>query len=667
MKKNHIFFSTIKKHDINVNRLIRAKDVQCIKKGKHSLSYIQLHCGFDIETSTIGDRAYMYIWQMSINGFVIFGRHWDEFIELLDMIIDANKLTKHKRCLIWIANLSFEMQFMRKWLAVTDVFAKKERHPMYVIHKECIEFRDALLISGGSLADLAKKYTTTQKAVNDLDYDLIRTDKSNLSEKEIGYCANDVIILSEFSEYIWETFVIPHGFIPLTATQILRDEVTRGVPDVRELKQKIFNLTCGEHFYRFMIQYLYRGGYTHANIYAVGQVINDIISFDITSSYPWAMVSGMYPMSQFAPIKFNEKNLKTYSCIIIATFTNIKSTTNHSIESKSKCIELEGEVIDNGRVSSADKMTVCLTELDYKTYTEFYKWDSIDVIECLGAHKGKLPRYVVNPMIDHYMKKSELKRSGLSGSKEYAIEKGKVNSFYGMMVTRMVDSEITYVDNEWKTETGTLNYEKARRNLILSPFWGVWVCAIARRNLLSLVFEIGNDNIYNDTDSLYAKWSKRVIDIINKRNVDIKKQQISAFEHYNIDSDLCGDLGLFDYDGLYDFKTLGAKRYVKRNVWSGKVSSTIAGLPKKYFAGKPWQEVVNEFTDQMYVEHAYKLRAIYNDNEHGEKVTGYDGIESFMFEKSSVALVENDFTLRMDAIWMELILEILKEKGEYKP
>ena len=39
------------------------------KQGKNKHGYVELYCGFDIETYTTSDHyAYMYIWQFSIYG-----------------------------------------------------------------------------------------------------------------------------------------------------------------------------------------------------------------------------------------------------------------------------------------------------------------------------------------------------------------------------------------------------------------------------------------------------------------------------------------------------------------------------------------------------------------------------------------------------------------------
>ena len=57
-----------------------------IKQGKYSNNYWDLKCGFDIDTTTYIDRAYMYIWQIGINKKEIKKNTWEEFNDCLNII-----------------------------------------------------------------------------------------------------------------------------------------------------------------------------------------------------------------------------------------------------------------------------------------------------------------------------------------------------------------------------------------------------------------------------------------------------------------------------------------------------------------------------------------------------------------------------------------------------
>ena len=160
--------------------------------------YLLIGCGFDIETTKMEKNSYMYHWQMSYGNTVFLGRTWDSFIELIYKIKEKLKLKKNERLLMYIANLSFEFQFLRKRLPITDIMAKAKRNPIMIEIDGFIEVRDALAITGTKLATLAKNYCTTKKLVGDLDYSIKRNSKTEMTEKEKEYCINDVVILKEF-------------------------------------------------------------------------------------------------------------------------------------------------------------------------------------------------------------------------------------------------------------------------------------------------------------------------------------------------------------------------------------------------------------------------------------------------------------------------------------
>ena len=76
-------------------------------------------------------------------------------------------------------------------------FCEGKASTLYGIIDDCVEFRDILMITGGSLATLAKEYTNTQKLVGDLDYNVPRNYKTPLhsekiTDKDLQYCYNDV-------------------------------------------------------------------------------------------------------------------------------------------------------------------------------------------------------------------------------------------------------------------------------------------------------------------------------------------------------------------------------------------------------------------------------------------------------------------------------------------
>ena len=103
-------------------------------KNWRKITYYNIACSFDIETSSfyIDDekRACMYIWMLDINGAFVYGRTWDELIKLLSDISDFLGLCHDRRLVIYVHNLSYEFQWIRKHFEWYTVFSLREREPL---------------------------------------------------------------------------------------------------------------------------------------------------------------------------------------------------------------------------------------------------------------------------------------------------------------------------------------------------------------------------------------------------------------------------------------------------------------------------------------------------------------------------------------------------------
>ena len=664
--------------------------------------YIRICAGFDIETTNIVkyheieikhkngtteskrvyDRiaAYAYHFQFAINDNVLLVRTWNECIETLHFLNEYAK--KHAgRIIIWIANLSFEFQFLRKRIPISTVFAREMRKPMYFT-SDFLEFRDCLKLTASNLDYLSKHYCDTKKMVGDLDYTIIRNSKTPLTPEEEKYCINDVVILSEFANYCFTTYTDNGEKIPYTSTGIVRQMIKNNVESNAERKKKITNFISRAYIpskkkYIVDMQYLFRGGLTHANAYNANRIIKNVFGVDLRSSYPAVMLQEYYPMGVFTECRIKtdgkyitDNIINTKCCIFIAEFTNIRAKTHHTLESKSKIILPQNETerkaalskmkFDNGRLwKCSGKIKVFLTELDYDSYTKYYEWDCIEIIYSRCAPRGKLPEYLLQPLRDLYRRKDELKSQGADNkysplNSEYKIIKSRINAFFGMCCTRLmfVNPDYNNVAHVWEMRDSNKTLSALKRGAFLSPYWGIYIAGHARHRLCSVIMEIDgdktkNDVIYYDTDSIYFQNENnlKIIDAYNKR--------INAL---NSDFDMLGCFDFIDEKQYSDFKTIGAKRYLKRTA-DGKIIATIAGLNGDDFVKKYGEKSFENFSLSGFsldAECTNKNMCFYIDDECTDIVDG-----EMMHEYSCAVISEIGFKIKMLDVYENVIRDYI--------
>ena len=661
------------------------------------LKYFNVPAALDIETSSFynadGQKcAIIYEWTLGIFGTVMIGRTYEQLENVLHELSSVLDLNENKRLIIYVHNLSYEFQFIRKHFEWIKIFAVDNRKPVYAVTDMFIEFRCSYLLSGYSLDQVAKNLTTCKikKLIGDLDYSLIRHSTTPLTASEIAYCVNDVKIVMA---YIQERIISDNGVnnIPLTKTGYVRKYCrnkcfyTPGLPKAIDHKRQrykdlINTLTLQPDEYR-QLKRAFQGGFTHANPFYSNKTLEDVTSYDFTSSYPAVMVSEKFPMSAAERVTISSReefdhNLHNYCCLFDIEFYNLQSVKYYeNYISRSRCFYITKGVINNGRVVSAEVLRTSLTEVDFMIISQFYTWDRMRISNFKRYKRDYLPTDFIKAIIDLYQNKTKLK--GVAGSEaEYLKSKEMLNSCYGMTVTDIVRPNIIY-DHEWcDPETPDINeailsYNDNAGRFMFYP-WGVWVTAYARRNLFTGILEFSEDYIYSDTDSikcLNAADHAAYIDEYNKR---IIAQLKAACDYHHIPVELIAPktikgvekpLGVWDFDGHYTrFKTLGAKRYMVEYD-NGDLNITVSGLNKRVcvpYIKDNHSDPFEAFNDALYIPAAYtgKNTHTYIDEERSGIVTDYLGRSEHYQELSSVHLEAADYSLSISKEYADYIRNI---------
>ena len=564
------------------------------------------------------------------------------------------------------------------------MFFVAPRKPLYIEIDNNIILRCSYLLSGKSLANIGKELGC-KKLVGDLDYEKIRTPLTPMTDTETSYCLRDVKIVSE---YIAKK-IAQYGNvvdIPLTITGEVR----------HYCKSKL--LLDNKCLYHNHIKYCYptadvfellfkafSGGYTHANAVFVEEVLEQVHSYDFTSSYPAVMLLEKFP-TRFKPFKIRSiqvfnKFIENKACLFSVTFKRLQAKTTHHTLSRHKCNCTGHLACDNGRIIECDEVTTTITDVDYKILVKFYDFENIRINKFYYADYEYLPTEFVKCIIELYKNKTVLK--GIVGEEEnYLLSKGMLNSLYGMCVTNPVKGTILLVDDEYIEEEVNISQVLSRQaknsKTYLLYQWGVWVTAYARRNLLEGVLEFNTDCVYCDTDSIKSINVERHTDYIERYNRDVGKRLRQLAKRINIPFDDLNPqdkdgkrhlIGVWDYEGCYDrFKTLGAKRYLYQ--LGEKYNITVAGLPKKSVDYITQQDdPFNFFCDEMVIpkEHSYKQTHTYIDELREGVVTDYLGVEYRYSQKSCIHIEKTSFKCNLLEEFIELIGGISISQYSGKP
>lgn len=678
-----------------------------IPKDKETIEYLNIECGFDIETTSMlanGEKfAFMYEWTFGIKdaSYICYGREWKEFLSLINDLKNIYHLCHNKRLVIYVHNLGYEFQFMRKYMKWESVFATDERKPIKAITIDGIEFRDSYILSGYSLAKLADNLVNhhIKKLMGNLDYSLVRTSKTYLSDEELSYCNNDVeIVLDYINEQIAQYKDITK--IPMTNTGRVRQfvrakclhystnhkkESNKGkVKRYREL-MAISTLSLDEYT---MCKKAFMGGFTHASMNWVNQTLYNVHSIDFTSSYPYVMLSEKFPMGKPKKVDLTNEELESnldndeIGYLLEITFYNIHSlNTYETYLSESKCYNVEKPLVNNGRIFQAGKLTTTITDTDFTIIKACYKYDHYEITQAYKFYMQYLPFQILDSILELYEGKTTLK--GVKGKEvEYLLKKGMLNSVYGMCVTDIIRSEIEYSDG-WKIEPPNADsmeeqiekYNTSKQRFLYYP-WGIWVTAYARHNLWTGILAIGDDYIYSDTDSIkFFNYDKHKA-FIDDYNKNCYNKLVKMCDFRKIDINRCKPktikgveklIGVFDYEGRYDiFKTLGAKRYMYYQ--DGDLHITVAGLSKqngvKYLKKKygSIENIFKNFNDKLYIpaNETGKNTHTYIDECMTANITDYTGITTKVTSLSSVHLSECDFTLNISKQYAKFLNDFIK-------
>lgn len=585
--------------------------------------YVNVICTLDIETTKIEEieQSICYIWQACINGHCVIGRTLSELKIFLDRL--CKNIDDKTKIIFFIHNESFEFHHLREVIPFVDVFSIDKRKPLKACYRN-IEFRCSYILSNMSLDSYLKKMGVENLKTH-MDYAKKRYPWTKINAKDTEYCLHDVIGLYEAIKKHMELEGDTLLTIPLTSTGYTRRDVKNVM--YKFSRRKPFHDAIPSYNVFLELYEAFRGGNTHANRWISGQIISEedyglIHSFDRASSYPDVLLKQKYPWKFEKSLISVDEALKIGKAILTRiTLKNVRLKNKFDgcpYIPIAKCKTIEKVVEDNGRVLSADSLSMTVTDIDLKIILKTYTFDYIIYSDTYIADYKPLPKPLKDLIRKYFIKKTTLK--GVSGAEdEYMKFKNRFNAIYGLMVQSPAKLLIEYdeeAEGLFRGETArTLEevYEKNKKKLFLLYQWGVWCTAYARSELQDIIDIVqstpGALFLYTDTDSVkftgnvdFTDYNKKHIDLSIKCGAVAKDHKGKI--HY---------IGVLEKeDDMSEFITHGAKKYAYVTKDDSKLHLTCAGVNKE----KGTEELgsIKWFKEGFIFGEAAGLEAKYNDS-----------------------------------------------------
>lgn len=659
--------------DFNYDQLAELSILKKVPRKKASKNYLDIITAFDIETTRLPDieQSFMYIWQFQFGERqTITGRTWEEFFTFIEKIAD------HIRDVAWLVvyvhNLSFEFQFLKGLydFQPEEVFATDSRKVLKCTMYDCIEIRCSYYLTNLPLSKFLLKYNVENKKMSgdDFNYTKIRYPWTPLTAKEMEYCINDVkgLVQALYKQMRSDGDTVQS--IPLTATGYVRRDVKEAMRGFNHTQLQ--EILPDADVYR-LLREAFRGGDTIANRWMADEIIDNVQSVDITSSYPSSMLMCKYPMTRFYredPEDFRRLyKLRSKALLFRVSLFGLKlkdQSQGHTYLSRDKCRNIEGGTFSNGRIIRADYLETTITDVDYGIISRRYTWDRQIVTDLYSSRYKMLPVMLRSIVMQYYKIKTELKgvEEGTDDYLFYMKNKEKLNSTYGMTVEDPAKDTIEFIDGDFVPKDESLDHLIAihNRSAFLSYAWGVWVAAWSRKRLADGIDVVTRNDkepmnfIYSDTDSI--KYVGNVD--FTQYNDQIEKEAL-RWKAYASDRN-----GEVHYMGVYEsehyelpnrFKTMGAKKYVLEDK-DKRLHITIAGVNKKE-GGKELRKIEN-FKEGFVFSKAGGTESVFND--HVDMVIQKDGHDLHITD--NVVIRDSSYTLGITAEYRAILDGVMEIK-----
>ena len=572
---------------------------------------------------------------------------------------------------MYIISAMNEFQFLKGWydFQADEVFRTEPRKVLKCEMFDHFEYRCSYFLTNLSLDQFTRQMNVENRKLSGekFDYNKVRYPWTQLTEYEIQYCINDVQGLAEALIKKFTSDGDNVRTVPLTSTGYVRRDTKKAMSLYNH--NTLVSMLPDVDIYS-MLRQAFRGGNTHANRWYAGDIIENVSSMDIVSSYPAVMLTCEYPMGRFyekkdCTVKDLKKLLKNKAVLMRIAFFNLDLQdiyTGCPYLSRDKCRDVVNGTYDNGRILKADYLETTITDIDFKIIKSMYKWSNLTPVKVMYTKYRPLPAPLRSVVLNYYKVKTELKHISPEDPQYiyYMNNKRKLNRCYGMCRTDIRKDLLQFINGDFIYEDRPLKelIDASNKKAFLAYQWGVWVTRHRRARLQRGIDLAGHNFLYRDTDSV-----KYIGDLDIEPFNEIRRREAYEKGAYAYDNK-----GEIHYIGVYEnegyalpnrFRTLGAKKYVLEDP-NGKLHITIAGVNKKKGAVELGK--IENFKEGFIFYDAGGTESLFNDNIiRTIQIDGHD-----LEIRDNVVIRDSTYTLGITAEYLDILLGVERMKySEY--
>ena len=649
-----------------------------LQRNHKIIKYATDYAVLDTETSHLDVfTSWIYQWAVKIKKTYIYGRKPTEFIDLLRKMVEFYKLSYEKRIVFYIHNASYDLQYLKFYLKQYDPkaeFLAIDAHSIIICDILGFRILCSYKLTNMGLSALAKNYAETyEKAVGEIDYSIIRYQDDELNAADWFYMFSDVAAQADGIAGYLRAMGYKYAYdAPFTSTGFVRTACRKASKKEETWRQEFENSALNLEQYN-LCRWAFAGGVCIASFLYAGQTVrsDELRHKDFTSSYPARQMLDYVPVgapSWYGDIddrdELNEL-LNTYCCIFELTMYNvhIKEGITAPCIPSSKCIGLIKPVRLNGKIVFAERLTIAVTELDFKWIKRQYTASNMKVSNMLIFKRGVMPKWLKSEIMSYFNYKCTMKDTD---KLLYSRSKAFLNSIYGMTATAILrdeyelSDEMTFTPKQYKDalaeNVNRLNKYYRSYNSFMPYQFAVYTTAWARDALFTMIECVGYENfLYCDTDSVFYLETEE-----NKKRME---------EYATACKDRAKNVGAYvknkylgeptDEPPIRAFRALHSKCYAMEELDENgeyKLQVVIAGIPKKsikWLDGEPIEktnaeelENIDNLVDGFIFKHNGGTRCVYN-----EQPPEVRNINGHVTELASSAVIDNIEKEISDTMW----------------